>query len=333
MMFEDFWSRQQHEQTERFETMLMGIPVQVSANQPDVMKAVKLSVGRFNSTAEPSRQSISIKIVVQPRPAGPAPGDLPDQMTYAGVDRWITLSAGVWGHGIANLATREAVLFLSPELARDIRLVSRYFVDHYLLNFILTEWAMLHASCVLTPDRHKLIIMIAAHNTGKSTTALNLLRAGFPFLADGMALLRKAGSGFEVGGYPVGEVKLRDDVLEMFPAYQGRQVQVREHTKTVVELRQIHSADLITNTIRPSEISLCFLSRKVKEGKVRPAREVIFPEEAQALLAGNSVYWDEPARLAHNQVILQALVERASLYRVWLGQDVTRPPAVFAELL
>ena len=148
-----------------------------------------------------------------------------------------------------------------------------------------------------------------------------------------MALLRKAGSGFEVGGYPVGEVKLRDDVLEMFPAYQGRQVQVREHTKTVVDLRQIHSADLITNTIRPSEISLCFLSRKVKEGKVRPAREVIFPEEAQALLAGNSVYWDEPARLAHNQVILQALVERASLYRVWLGQDVTRPPAVFAELL
>jgi hypothetical protein len=328
-MFEDFWSRQQSEQTEWLEMMPMGIPVRISANQPGILKAVKLSAGRFSSAAQSSLWTVSLKIVVQPHPAGPVPDDLPERMTYAGVDRWITLSAGLWGHGFANLATREAVIFLSPELTRDTRLVSRYFIDHYLLNFILTEWAMLHASCVLTPDRQRLIIMIATHNTGKSTTAFRLLRAGFPFLADGMALLRKAGQGFEVGGYPIGEVKLRDDVLDSFPAYQGQQIQVREQSKTIVDLRLAHSPGLVTSTVQPEEISLCFLTRK---GKRDSAVEAIFPEEAQALLAGNSVYWDEPARIAHNRLALQALIEQASLYRVWLGQDVSRLPALFAKL-
>ena len=329
-MFEDFWSRQQNEQTEWLEMMPMGIPVRISANQPGVLKAVKLSVGRFSSAAQSSLRAVSLKIVVQPQPAGPVPNELPERMMYAGVDRWITLSAGLWGHGFANLATREAVIFLSPELARDTRLVSRYFVDHYLLNFILTEWAMLHASCVLTPNKYRLIIMIAAHNTGKSTTAFRLLRAGFPFLADGMALLRRVGRGFEIGGYPIGEVKLRDDVLDTFPDYKGQQVQVREQSKTVVDLGLAHSADVVTSTIQPDEISLCFLTRK---GKAASTLEEIFPEEAQALLSGNSVYWDEPARVAHNQTVLQALVEQASLYRVWLGQDVARLAAVFAKLL
>ena len=59
--------------------------------------------------------------------------------------------------------------------------MSRYFVDHYLLNFVLTDWAMLHASCVLSPDVGHLIIMIAAHNTGKSTTAFHLLPEAFVF--------------------------------------------------------------------------------------------------------------------------------------------------------
>ena len=46
--------------------------------------------------------------------------------------------------------------------------VSRYIIDHYLLNFILTHWAMLPASCALNSNRKRLMVMVAPHNTGKS---------------------------------------------------------------------------------------------------------------------------------------------------------------------
>src|SRR6185503_11902675 len=163
--------------------------------------------------------------------------DLPERLVYSGVAEWIMLSAGKWGYAFGNLQTRHAMVVLSPELAANVRAVSRYFIDHYILNFLFTEWAMLHASCVLDPTGRRLIMLVGAHNSGKSTTALCLARAGYPFLADGMVLIRVLHGRAVVGGYPVGEVKLRDDALAQFPEYSGDKVRVREHTKTVVDLR------------------------------------------------------------------------------------------------
>jgi hypothetical protein len=45
------------------------------------------------------------------------------------------------------------------------------------------------------------------------------------------------------------------------------------------------------------------------------------PVEVAPLLAGNTIYWDEEARQAHNSAILHALLSQASLYRLKLGTD------------
>jgi hypothetical protein len=219
------------------------------------------------------------------------------------------------------LDTRQAVVFLSPALAAETRLVSRYFIDHYLLNFILTGWAMLHASCVLDPNQARLVVMIAPpHNTGKSTTALHLLRAGYTFLADGMALLRQQENGFVVGGYPIGEVKLRDDVLALFPEYTGQAVRVREQHKTVVDLRLTHSDRLAETVLTPAAIHLCFVERSsAAQTQVSPLTEA----ELWPLLLANTVYWDQPARSAHNHDTLQALVQVAGRHRLRIGTDVS----------
>src|SRR5262249_132670 len=129
------------------------------------------------------------------------------------------------------------------------------------LNFLFSEWAMLHASCVLDPKGRRLIMLVGDHNMGKSTTALRLTRAGYPFLTDGMVLLRGRNNRFVVGGYPIGVVKLRDDVLGLFPEYNGERVQVREHTKTVVDLRAVHSDRLAESLMVPTNIQLCFIER------------------------------------------------------------------------
>jgi hypothetical protein len=262
--YDDFWGRQRCNE-QRYSQLplqaagLVGADHRQSAGCAGRGGAVRRA---FQPGLPPRRPpEWLIKIVVGDQPAGPVPADLPAQLIYSGVDDWITVSAGKWGHGSARLATREALVLLTPELAAETRLVSRYFIDHYLLNFILTTWAMLHASCVLSPDGRQLVVIIAPHNSGKSTTALHLLRAGFGFVADGMALLRHDDAGFEVGGYPVGEVKLRDDVLAMFPAYSGQTVTVREQQKTVVNLRRSHPDNLVERVVRPERLALCFLER------------------------------------------------------------------------
>jgi len=249
---------------------------------------------------------------------GPLPGNLPEQLIYSGVGDWITLSAGAWGHGFANLKTRQAVIILSQVLAAEPRLVSRYFIDHYLLNFILTEWAMLHASCVLDPQRQRLLVMIGPHNAGKSTTALRLLRAGYIFLADGMALLRRGDDSFRVGGYPIGEVKLRDDVLASFPEYTGQRFKVREQHKTVVNLRAAHPERIVEQIIRPPAIQLCLVERR---DTARTDIAELSPADFLPQLAAHTVYWDEPRRLAHNSATLQALLQAAGLYRLSLGRE------------
>lgn len=330
--FEDFWSRQANAQTDTFECAPLGIPAKISANQPEVLAAARLSAGRFSRTADPlADRPIGIKLVVRNEPAGlPPPPDLPDRLVYTGLGDWITVSASNWGHGFASLPQREAVVVLSPELAGDCRLVSRYFIDHYLLNFMLTGWAMLHASCLASPDGERLLVLVAPHNTGKSTTALHLLRAGFSFLADGMLLFRRTESGFEVAGYPIGEVKLRDDVLAQFPEYSGQQVRVREHTKTVVDLRRLHPERVLETTLTPPKITLCFLelNRGFGSGKIK-----ITGDDAWPLLAGNSFFWDEPARLQHNIAALESLVASAELYHVLLGLENDDRIKVFQSLV
>lgn len=326
-MLEDFWSRQANAQTHTFEFAPFGMPVIITANRPEPLEtAIRLSAERFSEAGRLEGQVIRLQLVVDDRTSGPAPYDLPDRLRYQGVGEWISLSAGEWGHGFANLAMGEAVIFLSPALAEKPRLVSRYFIDHYLLNFVLTRWAMLHASCVLDPHRKRLILMIAPHNTGKSTTALHLLRAGYHLLADGMALFRQEGPAFVAGGYPIGEVKLRDDVLARFPEYGGFPVRVREHRKTVVCLRTTHPDRIIETVIVPSSVQLCFVERgKPAQTDVIP----LSPDEAWTGIMANTVYWDEPARLAPHTGPLQALLRIARVYRLKIGSD---PAGIIAAI-
>lgn len=257
-----------------------------------------------------------IQIVVRSQPTAPLPPGLLERLVYAGLGDWLTVAAGEWGLGFANLATREANVFLSPALAADGRLVSRYFIDHYLLNFLLTEWAMLHASCVVKAGQ--LIMLVAPHNVGKSTTALRLLRAGYSFLADGMVMLKENDTGWRVGGYPIGEVKLRDDVLALFPEYAGEAVQVREHRKTVVNLRQTHPGQLVEAVIQPSAIHVCLVERSVDEASRLTS---LTAHDALPSLAANTVFWDEPHRLAHNTATLRQLMQTAQVHRLSIGTD------------
>ncbi len=323
---EDFWSRQANTQAYTFECAPCGIPARITANQPHVLDAARLSAGRYSRADTVGGRPIHIQIAVDQDTSAPLPVDLPARLKYTGIGEWIMLSAGEWGHSFANLQTLEACIALSRELAADVRLVSRYFIDHYVLNLVLTEWAMLHASSILDASRQRLIVMVAAHDTGKSTTALRLTRAGYTFLADGMAVLRKTERGLIVGGYPIGEVKLRDDVLALFPEYIGEAVRVREQEKTIVNLRAAHPDRIVESLVTPSSIHVCFVERS--DGH-QTRLAAIDAAEATSIIAANTVYWNDAKPLEHNTVTLHHLLRTANLHRLCLGTD---PDSIIATI-
>ncbi len=326
---EDFWSRQANAQAHVFECAPYGIPTTITANQAEVLDAARLSAGRYSRSQAAEGKPIHIQVVVSREAGAPAPDDLPARLKYTGIGEWILLSAGEWGHSFGNLRTRTALVALSQTLAADARLVSRYFVDHYVLNFALTEWAMLHASCVLDGSRQRLIVMVATHDTGKSTTALRLTRAGFTFLADGIALLKMKNGDVVVGGYPIGEVKLKDDVLGWFPEYSGQAIQVREHQKTIVDLRSAHPDRIVESLLAPGSIHLCFVER---HDSPRTHVTPIGATEAAQIISANTVYWHTSEYLAHNSATLQHVLRTASLHRLRIGGDPDGIVAAFNQL-
>jgi hypothetical protein len=307
----------------------LGVACRFTANHPAVLEAASLSAKRFMTGAPADPHAMQIHLIVRDQITSPIPDDLPERLAYSGVGDWITVAAGEWGHGFARLSAREAHLFLSPALAADLRFVSRYFIDHYLLNFLLTDWAMLHASCVVKDN--VLLMLVAPHNVGKSTTALRLLRAGYMFLADGMALLKESGKELLVSGYPIGEVKLRDDVLALFPEYTGQRAHVRdaiarEHRKTVVDLRQTHPGELVEVLFTPAAIHVCLAERNTQHATRLTA---LAPADAAPTLAANTVFWDEAPRLAHNTAVLNHLMHTAHVHRLSIG---THPAHLIATL-
>ncbi len=326
----DFWSRRENRQNHAVTFEAFGVPVWITANDPRFLEAARLSKRRFSRGRSAGSAPMRLRMVRLPAQEGERlPRDLPDRLVYSGVDDRIMISAGNLGCAFGDLGAREACVFLADPVVADPGIVSRYFIDHYITNFLFTEWAMLHASCVVDSVRGRLVILVAPHNAGKSTTALRLAEAGFDFLADGMVLLRLDGDRLTAGGYPIGEVRLRDDVLARFPELTGERIPVREHEKTIVDLRAVDRLRIRETTMEIESVDvLCVRRTDGQETSVEP----ISTGEASGVLAGNTVYWDEPSRLRHNEAILRRLLERARLHRMHLGWDVERLVAAVRNL-
>ncbi len=317
---DDFWSRQANAQTCSFRFAPLGVPAEITANHESGLAAARLAAPRYCSSEPAGEATLRLQIVVRPSGPGAPPDDWPRRLTYAGLGPWITLSAGEWGYGFGNLDQRTALMFLAPDLAAQAQLISRYFIDHYLLNFLFADWAMIHASGVVAPAGQALVLFVGAHNVGKSTAALRLMRAGYQFLADGMALVQSRAGRLNVSGYPIGEVKLRDDVLAQFPEYDGEPVSVREHRKRVINLRDSaeHSSQIVKAVIAPPTIHLLFTRRGSGSNTSLTACP---PETGRDWLAAHTVFWDEPARLEHNAQVLSQLLASAHLHLLTLGSD------------
>ncbi len=345
--FEDFWHRReaaiQHEVT----IEAYGYPLHFATNDPLLLEVPRLCVDRYSrSKLIENAAPLHLNFILDRQlPIKRVPINWPSRLRYIGQNDWLTVNAEPWVNSFADLKQHIGLAFVSESIAQKPLLLSRYIGDCFVLNMLLrTGWGELHASC-LYRDR-RAILLIAPHNTGKSTTAFRLAMNGYQLLSDGMTYVRPhpfpplfanaendqgqfknangggLGRGLELLGYPIGEVKLRMDMLKEFPQIKkhGRKTLVREDAKMVFNLREAMPDRMCEDSIWPQEIVVCLLER------VNSHKTVADPIDRSAALNDllpNSSHLTNVSLLTNNLNSIEQLLDRARCYRLKIGSDVT----------
>jgi len=330
---EDFWGRRENEARFRLRFAILGCPVELSSNQEAVLSAAAFSTPLYSRAPDRPQPSFRIQIVVRQKSAiaDPPPEQLFPLIEYTGAGEWLHLELGSWGECFVDLKSGDAVAILAQSLAAHPDLVSRCLLNTVLNNLLTRHgFAMLHTTALLRSER--LLLLMAPHNSGKSTLALRLALSGeYRLISDSQVYLSSTDSGLQIGGFPVGLGKLRRDMVSEFPELAGflSPEIVRDETKYIVDLRRFNP-NMICETAQIAErIDLCFLTRTDEEYSLLvPAS----PAEAWPILVANSLHYDRRSIWLENLDRIAPLVAAAARFHLKIGRDVDQLRAVLAEL-
>jgi len=328
----DFWHRREGACDLDLAYAAYGYDMIVHTNDGRVLDAARLSALRYSQSDHvDGRRAMTITVLVD---AGLASEGLGDEWTqpprYLASGPWMTIRALPHLFATGHMENWSVLAIISPALAAQPRLLSRHLFDTMTLNMIMWDGlGLVHASCLVKDNTA--LLLGAPHNTGKSTTALILALNGYRLLCDGMTYVRVTSNGLELLGYPVGEAKLRQDVVDLFPGLaNGETTLVREDIKTIVDLRQMLPDGMTDLSLIPERVILCHLERGEGESTaIEPADpvallEVMWPE---------SSFVDEPHIMRSNAQALGELLSTAEVYRARLGTAIPEIRLAFDRLL
>jgi len=329
---EDFWHRRGVSLDHRLHYVAYGLPVEVRANDPRLIEAARCSSARYSQCAalEDAAPLVLRLMVDEGLTPPPLADDWPGPHHYQAVGPWLVIDGAPYLSASADLEHRTGVALYADALADHPRRASRPSLDTITLNAIMhTGLGLLHASCLRRDGTA--LLLCAEHNTGKSTAALHLALNGWGLLADGMTYVRIAGTRIELMGFPVGEAKLRLDMLDRFGFLGdlGQSVRVREDTKMVYDLRQVAPGVVVEEAIRPERIVLCHMTR---QGAARTTASLVEWERLFPTVWTESTFVEPPNVLRTSHEAMVAVLRRATCYEVSLGTDLNSTLALFNSL-
>ncbi|MCH7664150.1 MAG: hypothetical protein IH859_09825, partial [Chloroflexi bacterium] len=259
---------------------------------------------------------IHITVHSQPQPASP-PRRLVDLIRYTGTKNWLSIDLRDWGNCFVDMERGEAYAVLSESLAEQPEQVCLVLINTILTNFITRHgYSMLHASALIKDGN--ILLMQAPHGTGKSTTALRLLLNGYQLLSDSMVYIGERGDELWMGGFPLGHIKLRTDMLPHFPALaaQAKAEAVRNETKHRVDLKRVNPEIAHDGMIRIRRVEYCLLERwNQSESKI----ESLSADELWREIMVNSLHYDTLELWEENLRRIEKMLEHATLHRLQIG--------------
>ncbi len=323
---EDFWKRRVTQDAFSMHYNAYGHAVHFTGNVHELLESANLSARRYSQAPQIPDWDIHITVIQDPQLAEvDVPENFPAQLHYQAVNTSILFWGMPWVYASADLNARTAVAVVSSTLAHSPVYLSRFVLDTITLNMLIhTGVGQLHASCLFRDGRA--VLLSAPHNTGKSTTAFGLVRHGYQLVSDGMSYVKVTNQGIGLMGYPVGEIKLRMDVVEGLSELNdfGESMLVREATKMVYNLRHAIPDSVIDQMIYPREIKLCLLER------TQSKTTRVYPLTIEAALEGlwqDAAHYDDIEVLSENLRTLRIMLKHAQCYRLVIGnqqEDIVR---------
>ncbi|HCB50252.1 MAG TPA: hypothetical protein DEP47_12210, partial [Chloroflexi bacterium] len=186
-------------------------------------------------------------------------------------------------------------------------------------NFLIASgYGFLHTTGLF--KERQVLLLLARHNSGKSTAALQLALAGYQLLSDSMIFIGPKGPPLRLYGFPVGCIKLRSDMVADFPQLESLlEVEpVRGEIKYAADLRQLDPTLVHETAVEPSVVHLCLLTRGDQPTTcLRPAT---ISEVMEAVMA-NSLFYDTAEVWTQNLASIKPVVEQARCYHLQVGSD------------
>ena len=316
---EDFWSRRANAPRYRKTIHVFGQPVVFESNQESIQESAALAEQMYSQWDFQDGPGWRINLTVHDSDPSlaPPPERLIDLVQYAGADDWLSINLREWGHCFVDMKRGEAHAVLSSSLAENPRQVCQVLLNTILNNFATRHgFSMLHASA-LVKNGH-LLVLQAPHGTGKSTTALRLLLNGYQLLSDSQIYLTERDGALWMGGFPIGRIRLREDMLPHFPALAaGAQVEpVRNETKHRVDLMRVDASLTRQEMIQVQRVEFCMLERwDAVESHIEPLSK----DELWAEIMVNSLHYDTPELWKENLRHVNLLLRKARLHRLRIG--------------
>ena len=315
---EDFWSRRAN--APKFERMIQvfGHPVIFDSNHEKILDSATFAEEMYSTADSQNEVLWRIHLTVRSgfEPV-PPPERLIDLIHYTGADDWLSIDLLEWGNCLVDLKRAEAYAVLAASLAEKPRQVCLVLLNTILNNFLTRHgYSMLHASALVKDGN--ILVLQAPHGTGKSTTALRLLFNGYRLLSDSQIYIGERDNELWLGGFPVGRIKLRADMLPHFPALaaEAEPEPVRNETKHRVELKRVDSALAYPQMIPIHRVEYCLLERWDKsESQIESLSE----EELWHEIIVNSLHYDTPEVWVENLRRVDLLLNHANLHRLRIG--------------
>lgn len=329
---EDFWLRRERAQDETRHFRIFGLPLHVQTNDPHIFEATEQALRAYSSAPLVDAPPLSIQVVVRKASwnPGPPPRDLYPSNLFVGDGEWLMIQMGAWGHAQVDLAQLRATIVLTPELAAESDVVARGILNTVLNNLLTSAgFAMLHCTGLLR-DGH-VILLMAPHNSGKSTTALRLALDQFQLLSDSQIYVSPFHEGVMLMGFPVGRARLRLDMLPHFPQLHEflRPEAVRGETKFSFDLRDFDASLVREEALQVETVDLCLLKRG------NSAETTLTPTTQNAVwdaVIQNSIFYDSKPAWERNLATVAPLIERARPFELIIGHDAEQLVATVKTL-
>jgi len=316
---EDFWSRRANKPAYEKTIRVFGHPVIFDGNHEKVLESAAFAEQMYSTLDSQDEAIWRVHLTVHDADTAPSPPPerLVDLVHYAGSDDWLSIDLSAWGNCFVDMKRGEAFAVISSSLAEQPEQVSLVLTNTILTNFITRHgYSMLHASALVKGDH--ILLLQAPHGTGKSTTALRLLLNGYQLLSDSMVYLGEKDGELWMGGFPVGRIKLRTDMLPLFPALaaQAQAEPVRNETKHRVDLMKVDPQLTRREMMRIRRVEFCLLERWDRfETQLEPLSE----EELWSEIMVNSLHYDTPELWNENLRRIEQLLRHANLHRLRIG--------------